>query len=612
MGDDTSLGRTLLERGLLTRDEFEDAEAARRASGRPLIGILIEKAYLSAAQIRDAMAALQNRIRYCPHCNLRVAVPEIVDGRERCPRCLFEIRWQEETRVAQLQDFESLVQLTRDELPADVESARRLPARLFGKYILVSELGRGGAGVVQKAWDSMLGEYVALKFIREGEARREHDTAVRRTQILDLLQEARATLRLRHDHIVRVRDIGRIDGQFYIAMDYVEGDTLAEHFRQARHRGAVSPLYERPALWLRHMRDVAGALQYAHTFPQPIVHCDIKPANILIGAIGTAYVLDFGLARVLGARAEGLDRVRGTPAYMAPEQVVGDPAGIGVWTDVYGLGATLYELLAGRPVFTGEPVDILRHGMRDTPMRPLEAAREESVSPPPSGPGLLPELTLLEEICLRCLAKEPRDRYGSARHVAEALQQVVEAVDTGRDGGIVPPALAEAIERAEVRRVDEQISNGDLEEALKELHTVRLKRENLSARRRLADRRHQLFLLGQMRMRLVERINAVRPVLPRLEAGGEVWRDVELLKATPRMLVVFHDNRGREVPWTALAPSQVVELVERTGMEEPADRLALAILCRLAHFDGKAEGYFDGLRGTALEDLSREIRESTF
>jgi serine/threonine protein kinase len=611
MGDDTSLGRTLLERGLLTRDEFDDAEAERRSTGRPLVGILVEKAYLSAAQIRDALNALQNRVRFCARCNLRVPVPEVVDGRERCPRCLFEVRWQEEKRIAQLQDFESLVQLTRDELPAEVVAARRLSGSHFGKYILVSELGRGGAGVVQKAWDSMLGEYVALKFIREAGGRREHETEVRRAQVLDLLQEARATLKLRHDHIVRVRDIGRIDGQFFIAMDYVEGETLAEHFKQARLRGAVSPLYETPALWLRHLREVAGALHYAHTFPQPIVHCDIKPANILIGATGVAYVLDFGLARVLGSPTEGVERVRGTPAYMAPEQVVGDPAGIGVRTDVYGLGATLYELLAGRPVFTGEPIDILRHGMRDTPQRPLDAAREERATPPPAGPGFLSELTLLEEVCLRCLAKEPRDRYATARDVAEALQRVVEAVEAGRDGGMVPPALAEAIERAEVRRVDEQITNGDLDEALRELHTVRLKRESLTARRRLADRRHQLFLLGQMRVRLIERLNAVRPVLPRLEAGGEVWRDVEVLKATPRQLIVYHESRGREIPWTALAPSQVVELVERAEMREPADRLALAILCRHARFDAKAEACFEGLRGTALEDLAREIRDAS-
>ena len=604
MGDDTSLGRTLLERGLLTRGEYEDVEAARRATGRPLVGLLAEKAYLSPDQIRDAVAALQNRVRFCGHCNVRVAVPEVVDGRERCPRCLFEIRWQEEKRISQLQDFESIVQLIRDELPAEVEAARRLPGRLFGKYILAGELGRGGAGVVQKAWDTMLGEFVALKFIREDERRNDKDSEVRRGQIFDLVQEARATLRLRHDHIVPLRDIGRIDGLFYIAMDYVEGETLAEHFRRARDRGAVSPLYEQPSIWLRHLRDVAGALHYAHTFPRPIVHCDIKPGNILIGAVGTAYILDFGLARVLGGRTEGVDRVRGTPAYMAPEQVIGDADSIGVWTDVYGLGATLYELLAGRPAFTGEPVDILRHGMRDTPTRPLEVMREEA------GRAPQPELTLLEEVCLRCLAKEPRDRYPSARHVAEALQQVVEAVESGRDGGIVPPALAEAIERSEVRRVDEQISSGDLEEALKELHSVRLKRESVTARRRLAGRRHQLFLVTQMRSRLIERLNAVRPTLPRLEAGGEAWLQVEVLKATPRMLVLFHDDRGREVPWTALGPAQVVELAERAGMDEPADRLALALLCGLAGATERAERYYATLKGTPLEELAREIRTS--
>jgi hypothetical protein len=290
---------------------------------------------------------------------------------------------------------------------------------------------------------------------------------------------------------------------------------------------------------------------------------------------------------------------------MAPEQVIGDPASIGVPTDVYGLGATLYELLAGRPAFTGQPEDILRTNMRDMPAPPLDVLRGEAP------PAHLTELTLLEEICLRCLAKEPRDRYPSARHVAEALQQVVEAVETGRDGGMVPPALAEAIERAEVRRVDEQISSGDLEEALRELHTVRLKRESLSARKRLENRRHQLQLLSQLRARLIESLNANRPVLPRLEVGGDVWRDVEVLKATPRMLVVYHDGRGREVPWTALPPGEVAEVVERAGMNEPADRLALAILCRLARREERAAALFEGLKGSPLEDLAREIREAS-
>jgi len=603
MSDDTSLGQTLLERGLLTRDEFEDADSARRSTGRPLIGILIEKCYLSAAQIRDALAALQNRVRFCPRCEVRVPVPETVDGRERCPRCLFEVRWQEEKRIAQLQDFESLVRITRDELPPEVEAARRLPARILGKYILVEEIGRGGAGIVQKAWDTMLGEYVALKFIREDERSVQLDSETRRVRIFDLVQEARATLRLRHEHIVPVRDVGSVEGRFYIAMDYVEGETLAEHQRQAKARGALSPLYERPAVWLRHLRDVAVALHYAHTFPKPIVHCDIKPANILISRSGVAYVLDFGLHRVLSGPREGAERVRGTPAYMAPEQVIGDAAAIGVPTDVYGLGATLYELLAGRPAFTGQPEDILRHNMREMPARPLDVLRE-------ADSAHLPELTLLEEICLRCLAKEPRERYPSARHVAEALGHVVEAVESGRDGGIVPPALAEAIERAEVRRVDEQISSGDLEEALRELHTVRLKRESLSARRRLESRRHQLQLLAQLRTRLIERVNASRPVLPRLEVGGELWRDVELLKATPRMVVVYHDGRGREVPWTALPPGQLAEVVESAGMSEPADRLATAVLCRLARREEKAAALFESLKGSPLEDLAREIRDS--
>ena len=261
---DERVGKLLLEHGLLSPEEYEDAEAARKESNRPLSELLVEKNYLSEVQIQDALATLDKRVRFCQRCNMQVFVPRMMAEGERCPRCLHKIQWQEESFVAKVKDLESLVQLTRDELPADVQAARRMPGRLLGKYILVRELGHGGAGVVQMAWDTMLGEYVALKFIRElkDEDGAEPETKRNRQErILDLLQEARATLRLRHEHIVGVRDIGRIDDQFFIAMDYIDGRTLADLIRQSQARGRLSPLYEDPVFHLSSLRNVSNARQ---------------------------------------------------------------------------------------------------------------------------------------------------------------------------------------------------------------------------------------------------------------------------------------------------------------------------------------------------------------
>jgi hypothetical protein len=305
--NDEGLAKLLRERGLLSPEEQTEADDAVKATGKSLADILVEKSILSAIQVQDALAALHHRVRFCVECRVPVYVTRLMTEGERCPRCLGPVQWHEESHVEQIRDLESIVQLTKDELPAEVQAARTLPGRLFGKYVLLDEVGKGGAGVVYKAWDTMLADYVALKFIREhgGGGKRiagsREAIKARQEQILDLLQEARSALRLRHEHIVAVRDLGRIDQQFYIAMDYIEGRTLAEHVHAAQARGLPSPLYEDPSFYLGIVRDVANAIHYAHTFPKPIVHCDLKPGNILIGKNGTAFVMDFGLARALGA-----------------------------------------------------------------------------------------------------------------------------------------------------------------------------------------------------------------------------------------------------------------------------------------------------------------------
>ncbi len=615
MVDDAALGKALLERGLLSREEYEDAERARLSSGRPLADILVEKAYLTAVQVQDAAAALQKRVRFCQKCKSPVYVTRVMPEGECCPRCLGRVEWQEEAVVAQLQDIDKLVQLTRDELPPDVWAARRDPSRIFGKYILLHELGKGGAGIVQKAWDTMVGEYVALKFIREQRHAAGSTVAARRMrqeQIMDLLQEARASLRLRHQNIIAVRDIGKIGEQYYIAMEYVEGRTLADHIRDAQGRGLISPLYEQPSVYLAVLRDGANALHYAHTFPKPIVHCDFKPSNILISNNGVPYVMDFGLARVLGTQKDlgEEEKIRGTPAYMAPEQLSGKPEEIGIWTDIYALGATLYELIAGRPVFTGEPLEVLLKAMRDKPEPPSDVMkragdkRHESTK-------IIAKISRLEEICLRCLAKDPRNRYPTARAVAEELQTILSALEAGPDSRVLPLRVLEAQERAELDRVDAHMTHLKLEEAAKEAERMAKKWDDERVRDRLADRQKQLQLLQQLRARLVGRLNEVRPAIPRLRLTKETLENVEILKATQSIIVVLAGERSRELTWGDLLPGQVVALAEAVDMTSPEDRLALGILCHRSRMVELAVRYLSSLDGTPYQEMARRIMQST-
>ncbi|MBI3858323.1 MAG: serine/threonine protein kinase, partial [Planctomycetes bacterium] len=565
--DDAALAKMLLERGLLAADEYHEAESLRKSTGKPLQEILVEKSMLSPVQLADAVAAFQKRVRFCPECKGPVYVPRIMTEGERCPRCMGPIQWQEESVVAQIRDLDSIVQLTHDELPPEVQFARTIPGRLFGKYVLLDEVGKGGAGVVVKAWDTMLADYVALKFIREQHNRKLQGSVEarkqRQEQILDLLQEARAALRLRHEHIVAVRDIGRIDQQFYIAMDFIEGRTLAEHVHSAQSRGLPSPLYEDPAYYLGAIRDVCNALHYAHTFPKPIVHCDLKPGNILMAKTGTAFVMDFGLARVLGGPpGDADDKVRGTPAYMAPEQLTGRNEDISVRTDVYAIGATIYELLAGRPIFTGEPLSILVQAMRNLPERPTDVVRKSKSKGNHESTKILMKISKLEEVCLKCLARDPKDRYPSTRDVAEELSTVLAAMEAGKETGMVPQRVLEAQERSEIHRIDGHITRFDLDSAMHETKVLEQKRDTTRVRERLEDRRRQLDLMNNLRERLVAQLNAQRPSFAEFLLRGEKVSEVEILKATVKKLYILQKESPQEIEWAKLPAEQVVAMAE--------------------------------------------------
>ena len=265
-------------------------------------------------------------------------------------------------------------------------------ARAFGDYELTEEIGRGGMGVVYRATQQKLKRSVAVKLLLGGAFA---DAAAKRR----FRQEAELAAGLHHPGIVPIYEAGETDGQAFYAMEYVAGSSLAQLTRGM-------PLA--PALAAQHLQAVATAVHYAHG--QGVLHRDLKPSNILIDAFGHPRVTDFGLAQPLGEESE-LTRTTdalGSPPFMAPEQMQGKAGNVGIAADVYSLGAVLYQLLTGRPPFQGiSAAQILSQVERDAPLRPRRLHPAVPVD--------------LETICLKCLEKQPSQRYASAAALAEDL-----------------------------------------------------------------------------------------------------------------------------------------------------------------------------------------------
>jgi WD40 repeat protein len=275
--------------------------------------------------------------------------------------------------------------------------ARAAPLPVIDGYDMGELLGRGGMGLVYKAVDKALKREVALKIVWSGA----HASAEERARFRT---EAEAVARLHDPGIVQIYEVGEQAGCPYLALEFVGGGTLAQQLDG-------TPLPPRRAAEL--LLDLARAVQHAHE--QGIVHRDLKPANVLLTETGVAKIADFGLAKLLDVELghTHTGAVLGSPSYMAPEQAEGNVRAIGPATDVYALGAILYELLTGRPPFKAETtMDTL-----------LQVKFTDPVSPTHLQPKLSRDLAT---ICLRCLQKEPRQRYASALALAEDLHRFLE------------------------------------------------------------------------------------------------------------------------------------------------------------------------------------------
>src|SRR5215469_8908031 len=312
--------------------------------------------------------AVTKASRVCRNCGTEIPADSPEGG---CPRCLFET--------------------ARDAGSGEV---------VFGRYTLVKVLGRGGMGIVWLARDEELERNVALKFLP--------DLMIQDHALLDQLKhETKRALELTHPHIVRIHDFVHDERSGCISMEYVDGETLS-NLRAEREHQVFEP--DEIAGWVGQLCE---ALDYAHNHAK-VIHCDLKPANLMVNQRGDLKITDFGIAQSLGDSVSRLtaeqDR-KGTLVYMSPQQLNGERCTH--LSDIYSLGATIYELLTSKPPFYSGNID--RQICERVAPTMTERRKEFNIEP-----ASVPQIW--EKVVADCLAKDPSRRPQSTVQVAQHLQ----------------------------------------------------------------------------------------------------------------------------------------------------------------------------------------------
>lgn len=299
--------------------------------------------------------------------------------------------------------------------------ARQLNVRLddamrIGRFDILDKLGEGAMGTVYRALDPLIERTVAIKTIPlnlpEEEKRLFEDR---------FLREAKSAGRLSHPNIVTIYDVGETDDFAYIAMEYLDGPSLREILRE---HGPL-PL----ELALETALQMADALAFAHD--HGVVHRDIKPPNVIVlGKRGTVKLTDFGIAHLMSNTETRAGMLLGSPRYMSPEQVQGQP--VDGRSDIFSLGVVLYEMLAGRPPFGGEELHGILFRIVNEPVAPISQTRRNI----PVG---------VDEILARCLAKKPHDRYSNANDLVNDLNKLLHPPPTESTEQPVNPPLSRTL-----------------------------------------------------------------------------------------------------------------------------------------------------------------------
>jgi WD40 repeat protein/uncharacterized Zn finger protein (UPF0148 family) len=331
--------------------------------------------------------------RHCTDCGAPLAAHE---SQPVCPACIF----RRLANTGSTLDSPERESATRSNNPreslrlTDPRSESSHDTDFYSEYELLGEIGRGGMGVIYKAHQASLNRIVALKVIHATSAA--GDAARARFQ-----SEVKVAARLNHPNIVPIFDTGEMDGSPCFTMEFFSGGTLAE---------LMPRFIQQPEAGVRQLVKIARAVGFAHQ--HGVLHRDLKPANILLDDVGEPHVADFGLAKQLDSDSD-LTRsgaVIGSPNYMSPEQAAGKSNSLTVATDIYSLGAMLYQMLTGRTPFIADtPLETMRLVVEREPERPSTIVARADRD--------------LETICLKCLEKEPARRYRTAEELADDLER---------------------------------------------------------------------------------------------------------------------------------------------------------------------------------------------